>query len=558
MLSSHQIRIKCRLRRLFRKNGLEPADRVVMKSKKTAQSSTHSEPVPTGLDLTIAEGPPLPLSGNEEEQIPRRIGRFRILRLIARGMAIVYEAEQESPRRRVALKIPRGGSLLSPESRERFMREVNLAAGFDHSGVVPILEAGQFDGMPFFTMPFIEGRTLLEYVRAEDSSLQQRLLLFRRLGQVVEALHRRSLIHRDLKPENVMIDLNGDVRLLDFGLAQALDGITRQIRGHLLLGTLQYMAPEQTDRIRKKSLSPATDVYALGVILYHLATESCPYSTEGSREEVFRRIRSSKPELGTLLRREIPSRLAILILECLEKDPSHRPPDASALLRELGAVLEDLPTTSEIPNPRRNRQNSSMFVGALAAVVLGALLGLYGPNLRLGLSGPPEANDSNDGQPIFASTEIGDPSFSRPKIPDTLSTGNSPTDRENQDSGERGAHPPSEELEKPLGNHDLRFIPAEAWPYYREILDSLDGDEPFRNNGAVLVHVASLKTPGGRLSWKREGEKAFESRFVDPGSFLAVFICANRSCEFVFEDPFNTYRRQVRPSPGEVLYVSVP
>lgn len=227
----------------------------------------------------------------------RRIGPYRIVTEIAVGMAHLYKAEQEHPRRMVALKMPTGGKLMTQEDRQRFLREIRATTGVDHPGVVPILDAGETpDGLPYYTMPWIEGVSLREKMKDLERLEAQRLL--GELCEVVAAIHRAGYVHRDLKPENVMIDHHGRVRLLDFGLAKAYtaaDGDGRISAAGVRLGTPHYMAPEQAGG--GDTITPAADVYSLGVILR---------------------------EIGTGNRR--------LLDDCLAREPHARPPDADALL----------------------------------------------------------------------------------------------------------------------------------------------------------------------------------------------------------------------------------
>lgn len=282
-------------------------------------------------------GPPLALPGQEAQRIPDHIGEFRILALISSGMALVYKAEQPSPQRLVALKIPRGGKLLSSESRDRFLREVRLASSLDHAGIVPVLDTGEVDGTPYYTMPFIEGLPLDQHVQKAGLTLTERLQLFHRLCSVVQALHEKDLIHRDLKPANVLVDRYGDVRLLDFGLARALEESTAISMDHSLMGTLQYMAPEQTlpDAAR---VTTATDVYSLGVVLYWLVTDAYPCPVEGPREAVLSTIRTAPVPVPSSLRPGEGNAYDGVILRALEKEPSRRFQTAGELATALRAA----------------------------------------------------------------------------------------------------------------------------------------------------------------------------------------------------------------------------
>lgn len=297
---------------------------------------------------TEPAGPPIGRL-QTEDTLPERLGAFRLLDVISRGMALVFKAEQESPKRIVALKIPRGGRLLSGETRERFLREVRLAAAMDHPAIVPVLEAGEIDGVPYYTMPYIEGRSLRQHVEMEAPGPGARLELFLKICDVVETLHARGLVHRDLKPENVMVDRYGNVRLLDFGLARAVaesDGISGS---ETFLGTLQFMAPEQTGFSDVREASPATDVYALGMILYWLLTESYPYSTSAGRPAAVRAICETAPEPPSSRQPLLDRRLDALVLRCLSKRPEERPPSAGALASALRDALAG--GTASVPPP---------------------------------------------------------------------------------------------------------------------------------------------------------------------------------------------------------------
>ena len=146
-------------------------------------------------ELTEVVGPP---RGEEEwtgSRMPKHIGPYRILEVIARSMAVVYKAAQDNPRRIVALKIPKGGVLLDEEERRRFLREVALGASVDHAGIVPVLDAGEVDGVPYYTMPYVQGRNLRQYMESEKPDLEEKLALFREGCRILQALHEKGLVH---------------------------------------------------------------------------------------------------------------------------------------------------------------------------------------------------------------------------------------------------------------------------------------------------------------------------------------------------------------------------
>jgi serine/threonine-protein kinase len=175
--------------------------------------------------------------------LPRDFGEYRLTEKLGDSMAMVFKAEQKNPKRRVVVKIPRGGLLLTEESRSRFLREVELAANADHAGIVPVLDAGEIDGTPYYTMPYIEGFPIDQHLQSNCPTLKEKLEIFRQLCEVVGALHKKDLIHRDLKPANVLVDTHGSIRLLDFGLAKVAREVSDISLSPTVMGTLDYMAP---------------------------------------------------------------------------------------------------------------------------------------------------------------------------------------------------------------------------------------------------------------------------------------------------------------------------
>ncbi|HKB39356.1 MAG TPA: serine/threonine-protein kinase, partial [Gemmataceae bacterium] len=216
--------------------------------------------------------------------MPEWIGRYRILRLLGQGgMGAVYEAEQDCPRRPVALKVIRPG-LVSPALLRRFGREAHILGCLQHPGIAQIYEAGVAeDGQPFFALELIRGVALDEYARLGSLTLPARLELLARVCDAVQHAHDRGVIHRDLKPGNVLVDETGQPRVLDFGVARATDadvlteaGLTRT--GHLV-GTPGYMSPEQLTG-DPAAVDHRADVYALGVILFELLARRLPYQLD--------------------------------------------------------------------------------------------------------------------------------------------------------------------------------------------------------------------------------------------------------------------------------------
>jgi tRNA A-37 threonylcarbamoyl transferase component Bud32 len=209
-------------------------------------------------------------------ETPSRLGDFRIVREVGRGgMGVVYEAEQISLKRRVALKVLRFGGVADREALERFQREAETVAQLHHTNIVPIFAVGREQEVSYYAMQYIEGRSLADvFLEARNSGHALDSADVAGWGlQAAEALghaHQRGVIHRDVKPSNLMLDPDGRLWLTDFGLAKRLDEVTLSLSG-VLLGTPRYMSPEQASAA-KLPVDRRTDIYSLGVTLYELAT----------------------------------------------------------------------------------------------------------------------------------------------------------------------------------------------------------------------------------------------------------------------------------------------
>ena len=209
--------------------------------------------------------------GSQERWQPKQIGRYRIMGVLGEGaMGVVYEAEQDQPRRRVALKLIKPG-LAGPELLlRRFELEAEALGRLHHPGIAQIYEAGTadtgFGPQPYFAMEFILGESLLHYAEANQLNTRQRLEIMAKVCEAVHHAHQRGIIHRDLKPPNILVDESGQPKVLDFGVARAIDSdaqATRQTDVGQIVGTLAYMSPEQVlgDPLE---LDTRSDVYSLG------------------------------------------------------------------------------------------------------------------------------------------------------------------------------------------------------------------------------------------------------------------------------------------------------
>jgi serine/threonine protein kinase len=284
-------------------------------------------------------------------RLPAFVGAYRILGLIGEGgMGTVYEAEQENPRRKVAIKVIRAG-LTSPEIVRRFHQESRALARLQHPGIAQIYEAGIAEGKPYFAMERIRGQALLQYAVAERLSIAQRVELTIKICEAIQHAHANGIIHRDLKPGNILVDESGQPKILDFGVARFTDAESKTTRGTDLgriVGTLAYMSPEQLagggSQVDRRS-----DVYALGVILYELLAGRAPYETSGSVPEAIRAIREDSPFPLRSVNRELGGDLQTVAAKALEKDPTRRYATAADLAVDLRRHLANQPILARPP-----------------------------------------------------------------------------------------------------------------------------------------------------------------------------------------------------------------
>jgi len=290
-------------------------------------------------------------------RLPTRIGRYRIIRLLGEGgMGAVYEAEQDQPRRSIALKVIRS-VWASPQMLRRFEQESQMLGRLHHPGIAQIYEAGtaetSFGSEPYFAMEIIHGKPLIEYANEKKLNTRQRLALIIEICDAVQHAHQRGIIHRDLKPGNILVDEDGQPKILDFGLARVMDSdteqMTRQTDIGQLLGTLPYMSPEQVEA-DPMAIDTRSDVYALGVILYELLTDKLPYTLSQHLHEAVQTIRQVDPAPLSAVSRVYRGDIETIVGKALEKDKSRRYGSAAELADDIRRYLEDRPITARPPS----------------------------------------------------------------------------------------------------------------------------------------------------------------------------------------------------------------
>lgn len=330
--------------------------------------------------------------------VPSRIAGHRILRRLGGGgMGVVYLAEQERPKRLVALKLIRSDLLESPSARERFRREAQAASSIVHPGLCPVFEVGEADGVPYMVMPYLEGITLatriaeLAAARGHSaptaSSVSRDLVsLVAVVARAVHHAHEHGLVHRDIKPGNIMLLTDGRPMLLDFGLARDIsrDELTLTRTGERV-GTPAYMAPEQL-RGDAGAIDRRADVYALGLVLYEVALLERPFGggdVLALRENIASGIRPVS------LRRRVPFDLASIVLKASDPDPRRRYATAAEFADDLERFLQLVPVTARRLGPvarvvrwaRRHPLVSGLLFAL--AVALGFAGGALRSSLRL-------------------------------------------------------------------------------------------------------------------------------------------------------------------------------
>jgi serine/threonine protein kinase len=268
-------------------------------------------------------------------------------------MGVVYRATQESPRRTVAVKVVRAG-MISAALLRRFEHEVEALGRLDHPGIASIYEAGmgevrwsgsQPSEQPYFAMELVEGVPLTRFAREQGLTARGCLALLARICDAVHHGHQRGVIHRDLKPANILVRLDGQPKIIDFGVARAA-GVAGagDTQAGQVIGTLAYMSPEQ---VGGEPVDTRADVYALGAIGYELLSCRLPVNTETLPfAEAASAIRGSEPaRLGTL-DRALRGDIELVVAKALEKDPSARYPSASDLGADLRRILAEQPVAA--------------------------------------------------------------------------------------------------------------------------------------------------------------------------------------------------------------------
>jgi serine/threonine-protein kinase len=251
-----------------------------------------------------------------------KIGPYRVEEVLGEGgMGVVYRAVREPSGEIVALKVLHEELSRSDAFRRRFAREARAAAAVGHRHLVPVVDAGEAGGRTYLAVAYVEGRTLAARLAAEGPlPLQDVVRVALEVGEAIDAVHRAGLVHRDVKPSNVMLDLEGRALLTDFGLARG-EGYSIVTRPGEVMGTLDYVAPEV---VLGGDATPASDVYALGCLVYECVTGEPPFAGRSLVRLARAHVEEEPPDPGER-RPGLPAGLSFAILRALAKDPRDRP-----------------------------------------------------------------------------------------------------------------------------------------------------------------------------------------------------------------------------------------
>lgn len=366
-----------------------------------------TSPLPNGNPVAPA---PAESGASPSSPLPEQIAGYRITRLIGEGgMGAVYKAEQSKPRRIVALKVIKPG-FASVQALKRFEQECQVLGRLQHPGIAQVFEAGMADTgagpQPYFAMEYIQGQSLTDYAAANRLTIRQRLELLARIADAVQHAHAKGVIHRDLKPANILVTPEGQPKILDFGVARAVDSdiqaTTVETDMGVLIGTLPYMSPEQVSG-DPDELDTRSDVYALGIILYELLVGRLPYDLHKRMlHEVVRIIREEEPTRLSSVNRIFRGDIETIVGRTLEKDKSRRYQTANAVSADIRRYLNNEPIAARPPSTwyqaRKFAARNKALVAGVAATMVALLTGLAGTGLALKRALAAEAEQANQRQ----------------------------------------------------------------------------------------------------------------------------------------------------------------
>lgn len=398
-----------------------------------------------------------------EDITGKQLGPYRVVAPLGEGgMAAVYKAYQPGMDRYVALKILPRHFASDPQFAARFQQEAKVIANLQNPHILPVHDFGEADGYTYIVMPYVEGGTLASLLRGQPLPLEQMRSVISQVGDALDYAHSRGLVHRDVKPSNVLVDERGNCLLTDFGIAKIVEGNVKLTNTGGILGTPAYMSPEQG---LGQKLDGRSDIYALGVILYEMATGRIPYNAETPMGIVTKHITDPLPPPRSV-NPGLPEAVERVILKALAKNADDRYQTARAMVEALDdampaeesheaapqAVIRTAPPQREVPKPRRTV--SGWVWVALAVAIVGCIgLGFLSLTAILAsgflgggagsvptataLAPSPTATPTSTSIPTSTSSAVSAPSDNQGRIlfEDDFSDTSSGWDQKNSDTG---------------------------------------------------------------------------------------------------------------------------
>lgn len=291
------------------------------------------------------------------------------------GMADVYIAQDQRLSREVAVKILRSDLAKDPSFVARFRKEAKAAAGLNHQGIVAVYDSGETPA-PYIVMELVSGHTLREVVRSgERLPLDRALTIAQQVLAALTYSHQRGIVHRDIKPANIMIADNGDIKVMDFGIARALDDLGATLTSTWnVVGTAQYLSPEQATGDQADARS---DIYSTGCLLFELLTGQAPYSGETPVSIAYQHVSAEIPS-PRALQPDLPADIDKVIKIALAKNPADRYQDAQAMFDDLARIHRGENVTTKAPGkPLFTRKSALVYGGAFLAAITISLVGFF-------------------------------------------------------------------------------------------------------------------------------------------------------------------------------------
>jgi len=303
--------------------------------------------------------------------IGQTVSHYKVLEKIGEGgMGEIYLADDTELDRRVAIKFLPSGYSSGAGALERFRREAKAAAALNHPNIITIYDFGTHEGLPYIVMEHIDGEPLTTLIDGKGLAIERVLEIATQIFDGLEKAHDAGVVHRDIKPDNILIDSDGRVRILDFGLAK-LHGATMITSAESTLGTAAYMSPEQT---RGGEVDARSDLFSAGVVLYEMVAGQRPFAGE-HREALFHAITTADPQPLRRYNNHASDGLERLVAKVLAKDPESRYPSAKGVLVDLRAERRESGTTASMPRVGARRSSHKVWIGAAFIAVVALVVG---------------------------------------------------------------------------------------------------------------------------------------------------------------------------------------